>query len=177
MKLSSSIKLYFPAVSILLVVIMICLFSGTVLAADKGAARQTRLLYGIGIITTFVLLDDFFTLHELFYPGFLHLNEFVVTAIYGISLAGCLFIYRDLVLRSEYLPLVLSFVFLALSVILDILSKNRYIYPGTGCMRTASSSWALSAGWATGPMLSFSFLNQDKKQGPLKNRQPPSKNR
>jgi len=169
MKLGSYLKLYLPAIGILVIVVLICLrwaipvdvfmadpydllqgvpwvglvsnlgvfvwvsalsicfFCATQLGAHENTKRQARLLWCIGIITTLVMLDDFFTLHELFYPGFLHLNEYVVTAFYAISLAGCLYIYRDLILRSEYLPLVLSFVFFALSVILDILSKNRHI--------------------------------------------------
>ncbi len=96
-----------------------CLMAGLALAR-QGQDRQGRnfFLYAAGL-SLMLGMDDLFLLHEVFFPYF-GVPELVVFGVYGVLVAVFLGLFLRLLLRSEYLLLLMAFGFLGLSVLTDL---------------------------------------------------------
>lgn len=84
-----------------------------------------------GLLTTLLLMDDFFLLHEEVIPIYLGIPEKLFVASYGLIILLYLIIYRNTVLKSEYPLLGSSFFFLGFSMGLDLVPfsiPGRYIF-------------------------------------------------
>jgi hypothetical protein len=67
------------------------------------------------------LLDDLFLLHEEVFPYYLNIPEKLVFVGYGMIISLYLVKFRKIILKTEFLFLILAFGFLGLSVIIDLL--------------------------------------------------------
>lgn len=104
----------------------ICLFTAAVLRSAEREPEYRLFLFSAGILTTWLLLDDFFLFHEWLLPNYLGVPQAVVLAAYvGLF---CLFLLRfvGLILRTGYLPLALALSFFAMSLAIDQLPREWF---------------------------------------------------
>jgi hypothetical protein len=107
-----------------------CLFSVVLLHVWNINLNKTFLLFG-GLLTTVLLFDDFFLLHEEAIPRLLGINEKYVVAMYPLLIISFLVYFEDKVRATNYLVLLSSLGFLGLSVFTDMLvqqSTNELVY-------------------------------------------------
>lgn len=109
---------------------IICLFTHFILSAVNLGLSQHFFLYA-GLLTSLLLVDDLFMVHESVFPRYLNINEKAVMALYLLFMGFLLIRYRFKILSTPYLVLMSSLLFLGLSMIvdmaLDILPDYQYI--------------------------------------------------
>lgn len=98
----------------------ICLFSWIALRSYSNESKLATFLLCSGLITTLLLLDDFFLLHESFFPKYLGMSEKVVVLCYGLLVLAWIVIFRKFILRTEYLILAVAFAFFGASLCVDV---------------------------------------------------------
>lgn len=98
------------------------LFLSYKLAKDLGRPKRIqRFLFSSGLLTVLMLVDDLFLLHDVVMPVYLHISEKLFYLFYGSSVLALLYFYREVILRTDYILFLLAFVFMAGSVITDVL--------------------------------------------------------
>lgn len=98
----------------------VCFFAFAALKARRQKALQ-RFILASALIGTIFLIDDFFRFHEEVFPKYLGIEEKVVMAAIGLSVAVYLLIYSRFLLKLEYLLLGAAFAFIGFSVVIDLL--------------------------------------------------------
>ncbi|MBD2562413.1 MULTISPECIES: hypothetical protein [Nostoc] len=97
----------------------ICLFSYALLRKDIRAKEYSSFFLFSGLLTSLLLLDDFFLIHESVFPDYLHINESIVYASY-VALGLLFFIkFKTILKKTELMILLFSLVFFGLSIICD----------------------------------------------------------
>ena len=97
----------------------ICLFTyGVIRNRGKGDLTPPFLLYA-GLFTLLLTLDDLFMLHEVVFPEELGIPENLTYATYALLAIGLLVLFRSVILKSNFLLLLLALVFLGTSVVVD----------------------------------------------------------
>lgn len=105
----------------------ICLFSSVILR-QNSRYRESRFLLFSGLLTSFLMLDDLFMLHELVLPVYLRISEYVVYAIYlGVVVS---FFIKNIkaIKKTEFVILLAATGFLGLSIVCDTLISNLPIF-------------------------------------------------
>lgn len=98
---------------------VICLFTSAILR--KGNDKELSSFFLIsGLITSVLLLDDFFLLHENFLPVYLYTPEKVIMTGYGIMMSFYLIRFRRKILETEFLLLLFALGFFGFSLVVDI---------------------------------------------------------
>ncbi len=106
-----------------------CLFTFALLQKTKTYQLISKYVLLAGGMTLLLLLDDLFMLHEKFYPSLLPINEKIIFLAYGVMFLGYVWGIRKILLRSEYIYLLLTMLFFALSIIVDIsLPSSKFYY-------------------------------------------------
>jgi hypothetical protein len=96
----------------------ICLFSA--LTIHHVASKDIFwFLFSSGFLSLYLLFDDFFQFHEDLAYRYLGLDEKVVYAVLGLAVFGYLIAFRRVILRTEYVFLLLAIGFLLSSVVID----------------------------------------------------------
>lgn len=99
------------------------LTSGVSRRTSKGSNTSLFFLCA-GLITTMLMVDDLFLVHERVAPDYLGLSSNTTFLIYG-ALAAAFFLYfRGVIFRSDYALLLPALLFLAGSVVVDQLDDN-----------------------------------------------------
>jgi len=103
----------------------ICFFSAFVLQGLHTYRDTSLFLLSSGGVCLMLTCDDAFLLHEQVFPIYLGVPAIVVYLVYS-TLAGGYFIYfGKRILSTDYLLLVLAFLFLGLSLLVDgLLSRS-----------------------------------------------------
>lgn len=97
----------------------ICLFSWAILRHNLDEMRFSTFLLCSGLMTTLLLLDDFFLLHETIFPIYFGAPEKVVFIGYaGLILCGMV-MFKKCILKTEYLILLIAVGFFGLSLFID----------------------------------------------------------
>lgn len=99
----------------------ICLFSGANLRGARGQGAMSAFLLYAGGVTTLLMLDDFFLLHEDLFRYYLPLPEGAVYAVYAALLLGLVVGYREVIAMTDYLLLVIACVLFGISVSIDLM--------------------------------------------------------
>lgn len=102
----------------------ICLFA----AASQPHVRRFWLY--AGLLTMALLADDWLLLHENGFPVYLGIPEKLVYALYGLATLGYVVRFRRLLLRAEYLVLLVAFGWFAASVGADAFLDGVVWVPG-----------------------------------------------
>jgi hypothetical protein len=97
----------------------ICFFTRAILPRAQGHDPMRPFLFWSGLITSVLLLDDFFLLHDALIPRYLGLSEKLIFLSYGMVTAWYLLRFRRIVLGSEYAVLFVALVGFALSILID----------------------------------------------------------
>lgn len=102
----------------------VCFFSFLALKESVNNREFSSFCLFSGFVTTLLLLDDFFLLHESVFPKYLNIPEKLVYAGYGIIILLYLLRFRVVILKTEFLPLLLAFSFFGLSGTIDLLQQE-----------------------------------------------------
>ncbi len=95
------------------------------LARRSGATGEwTSFFLSAGILTTILLLDDLFLLHEVVFPGWLGIRERYVILTYGLAATYGVVRYRHIILATNYWILALAAGFFAVSLSVDYLTGH-----------------------------------------------------
>ena len=97
----------------------ICFFTFVVLRKDFEQRIPKSFLLFSGLVTSVLLFDDFFLLHEDFFPNYLLVPEKIAYLGYGIMLSLYLIGFRKVILRTEFIPLLLAIGWFGFSVLVD----------------------------------------------------------
>lgn len=96
----------------------ICFFCGILLAKIKPR-KLSSFYFTSGAITSMLLIDDLFLMHEVVFPKYLNIPEKVVLSVYGILILLYLLKFKQIIQNTEFIPLILAFTFFGFSVIAD----------------------------------------------------------
>lgn len=96
----------------------ICFFAFIYNKQKRNTKFQVFFLFS-AILTTVLLLDDLFMLHEFVLPKYLFIPENLIIGVYGLSVLLYFILFRKIFSETYYLPLVLSLIFFALSIGFD----------------------------------------------------------
>lgn len=98
----------------------VCLFSGG-MSLNVSKDREVSLfMLCSGLITSMLLFDDLFLLHEEVLPDHLFIPQKLVFAAYAGLTLTYLFRFKRMILNTEYTLLLLAFGFFGLSVFVDL---------------------------------------------------------
>jgi hypothetical protein len=100
----------------------VCMFSWAVLKKTGASGQWPAFFFSAGIVTTVLLVDDFFMLHENASQIYWRFGEETVFALYGVMFV--FFIARSwrAIASTEFLVFVLACGFMALSLVCDKLN-------------------------------------------------------
>lgn len=98
----------------------ICLFSWTMLRHRLNKKRFAIFLLSSGLITTLLLLDDFFMLHEYIFPHYLGINEKITLVSYAGIIFFWMIAFKKCILKTKYFILAIALGFFGLSLFIDI---------------------------------------------------------
>lgn len=98
----------------------ILFFSPKISSLQGKTKNITSFLFFAGLLTSFMMIDDFFLMHDVVFPEYLHIDEKVFYCFYGSSVVAIFYFFRKIVLNSDYILLLLSFSFLAVSALTDV---------------------------------------------------------
>jgi len=102
--------------------VAICFFS-YVLFQRTGRRKTDPLFFLLaGLVSTLLLTDDLFRLHEIVFPVYLHLHEYTLYALYAVMIAFLLLRYRTTILNTDYMLLMFALGCLGLSLFSDMLT-------------------------------------------------------
>ena len=121
-------------------------FLGAFLLQGLRAYRHTSIfLLSSGAICLMLTSDDAFLLHEQVFPIYLRVPTIVVYLVY-FTLAGSYFVYfGERILSTDYLILVLAFLFLGLSLLVDgLISRSNVQTFVEDCLKFAGIVFLLA---------------------------------
>lgn len=116
----------------------VCFFAATTLR-NRKPADMFRFLFCSALLTTYLLFDDFFQIHEVFVPRYLGLDEKIVYMILGIIIIVYLVVFRRVISQANYTMLLFALGFFGTSVAADgIFAPIDIIYVIMGTVLTVS---------------------------------------
>ncbi|MCC6385439.1 MAG: hypothetical protein LC117_06815 [Bacteroidia bacterium] len=98
----------------------ISLLASRVIPATESKSRVRRFLFVSGLLSILLMLDDLFQLHEEVFPFYFGIPENAVYLVYANVILLYAVIYRDLLINSEYLLLLLAALLIGTSRIIDV---------------------------------------------------------
>ena len=102
----------------------VCFFTSAILRKRESDGGFSTFFLCSGLLTCMLLFDDFFQFHEYLFPRFLNIDEKMVVAIYGMLTFLYLVRFRNIIWTTEFVPLLMAFGFLGVSVIIDRFPHN-----------------------------------------------------
>jgi len=97
------------------------LFFSKKIAQDLRKPKNTyQFFFYAGLLTSFMMCDDVFLIHDVIFPFYLNLSEKFFYLFYGASVVALLYYYREFILKSDYILFLLAFGLMAGSVITDV---------------------------------------------------------
>ncbi|QMS89520.1 hypothetical protein HUN01_18770 [Nostoc edaphicum CCNP1411] len=102
----------------------ICLFSYILLKKDIRAKEYSSFFLFSGLLTSLLLFDDFFLIHESVFPDYLHINEKIVYAGYIVLVLMFFLKFKTILKKTEFLILLSAFMFFGLSIVCDNIFPN-----------------------------------------------------
>ncbi len=108
--------------------VAICFFSYVLLKTSKKSHDVLRFIMFGGCISLLLLLDDLFMFHERIYPEYFGISQKIVFLFYGVLLLFYLIKFRTIVIETDYVFLLLSTLFFALSILMDFL-QSKFLLP------------------------------------------------
>lgn len=138
----------------------VCLFCAARLRQAKGNGLF-HYFFISGLLSLLLCLDDLFLAHEDLWPHLLGIGEGPIVVFYVVLAGIYLWSFRDLIFKTEYLLLVLSFAGFGSSVVLDLLPDldPALILPGQYLLEDGSkllgittwlAYWLRTCNWGLG---------------------------
>lgn len=104
----------------------ICFFSSVIIHKINHESQTFYFWFWGGVITTVLLVDDFFLLHEKIFPEYLNTSESQAFLSYLLMLLAYLFIFRKKIMTTDFILLGLSLLGFAISAIIDEVFANHF---------------------------------------------------
>lgn len=104
----------------------ICLFTLILVNGQKRNIAAKKFLLGAVILTTILLIDDIFLVHEDIGPDYLHVGEKTIVISYFLITLYFLFVNRSEILTSDYLILGVALAMFGMSIFLDAVDLEDY---------------------------------------------------
>lgn len=98
----------------------VCLFSAACLLSG-GRREEGYFLACSGAVTLILMLDDFLLFHEIVFPRMLGIPGEFLFVSYFLAVGIYLYRFKREILRTDYILLVLAFIFLGISFGADLL--------------------------------------------------------
>ena len=98
----------------------VLLYSSKISALQKKPKRETYFLFFGGLLTILMLFDDLFLIHEVVFPEYVNIDEKIFYVFYGLSIIALVVYYHEIVLKTDYILLILAFCAFGSSVLTDI---------------------------------------------------------
>lgn len=102
----------------------VSLFTAVVLLRRGDERPFALFLLTAGLLTAWLLLDDFFLLHEIILPHYLGLTERPLFLIYGTLGLGWFFLFRNEIRQTDFLLLLSGVFFFGASILIDGFQEN-----------------------------------------------------
>ncbi len=100
----------------------VCFFSSALV--DKADHRTFSFLLSSALLSTYLLLDDAFLIHEQLAPKYLGIDEKMVFSFILIAVISYLAVFYRIIQNTEYPRLIIALLFLSLSVAIDLLFES-----------------------------------------------------
>ena len=104
----------------------VCVFTLILLYRQKENVSAKRFLFQAAILTSILLLDDIFLVHEDIGPDYLNISEKKIVITYLLITLVFLFWNRSEILSSDYLILGIALGMFAMSIFLDGADLDDY---------------------------------------------------
>ncbi|WP_019507544.1 hypothetical protein [Pleurocapsa sp. PCC 7319] len=82
----------------------ICFFSSVIIHKINHESQTFYFWFWGGFITTVLLVDDFFLLHEKIFPEYLNISESQAFLLYLLMLLAYLVIFRKKIMTTDFIP-------------------------------------------------------------------------
>lgn len=102
----------------------ICFYTRSILRHQEGTDEMQSFLFWSGLISSVLLLDDFFQFHDGLVPMYLGKGEDPIFLGYGLVTAWWLVRFRRLILGTEWGVLFAGLTFFALSMFVDAFQEQ-----------------------------------------------------
>lgn len=99
---------------------VVLLYSSLLSYKKKQPRSITSFLFWGGLLSAFLLIDDFFMFHDVIFSYYLNIDEKFFYAFYGLSVVALFYFYHKIILDSDYILLLMAIILLGGSVITDI---------------------------------------------------------
>ncbi|MCG6134580.1 MAG: hypothetical protein MET45_07930 [Nostoc sp. LLA-1] len=103
----------------------ICLLTYAVVKQNNRYRESSKFLLSSGLFTTFIMLDDLFLLHDEVFPQ-MGIPENLIYLFYALITILFTVRTRKFVKKTEFIILSAAVGFLALSLVLDVISRNEF---------------------------------------------------
>lgn len=100
---------------------ILCFYTRIILRNTSTDSEQLKFLFYSGLLTSLLLFDDLFLLHEDVFPEFLNLNKGTVYLVYVNIIILYLLLFRREILNSEFIILMVASMLIAISQFVDML--------------------------------------------------------
>ncbi len=108
----------------------ICLFNWALFRHGFNEVKFSKFLLYSGLLTTLLLFDDFFLLHEIIFPNIFAINEKIVFLIYGCLILCWIVAFKECILKTEFLILIIALCFFGLSMFIDMFQNHIQSFIG-----------------------------------------------
>lgn len=106
----------------------VCFFTAFIIRDSQGKNIYYFLLYS-ALLSTYFLLDDFFEIHESAVLIYFSIDENKVFTLIAVAIVVYLIAFKQILLQTNYLVLLMALLFLATSVLADVgLAPIEIIY-------------------------------------------------
>lgn len=102
----------------------LCIFFAIYLKRYNPSSPFRLFLLHAGILTTLLLLDDVYMLHDGAFPVYLNIDGYYVYGFYFVYILYLLIRFRKVIFETEYLILLSSILLLSLSVLADVMEDR-----------------------------------------------------
>lgn len=102
----------------------ICFFASAI-HSKKGSAKVATFQLFSGLLTSVLLLDDLFMLHESIFPKYMRITEKPTYLGYLALVTIYLIKFRSVLFQTEYIILFIACSFFALSIICDVVLLEK----------------------------------------------------
>jgi hypothetical protein len=100
---------------------ILCFYTRIILRNTSTNSEHLKFMLYSGLITSLLLFDDLFLLHESVFPEFLNMNKGTVYVVYVNIILLYLLFFRNEILESEYVILIIASALIAVSQFVDML--------------------------------------------------------
>ncbi len=102
----------------------ICFFTFLISMKQMCNPLQKFFLLASAILTTILMIDDFFLVHEWIFPVYFNLDQKYVLFFYLAITCIYFLIFKNVIIESDFFFIMLSIIFFSLSLIIDIIVDN-----------------------------------------------------